>query len=81
MYVWEKWLCVRGRNGSHWLVVIYYVFRRLSPFFVHVQKGFPGFASGQSIFIHVVWVHSSSMSSLMSQSMYLFFCRKKFCIL
>ena len=44
-YVREKWLCVKMRKGSHGVVEIKLLcFRWLSPFFKHVQKGFPEFA-------------------------------------
>jgi hypothetical protein len=40
----EKRHCVGERKGSHEMVQIKLCFRRLSPFFKHVQKWFPGFA-------------------------------------
>ena len=44
-YVREKRPRVRARKGSHGMVEIQLLrFRRLSPFFKHMQKGFPGFA-------------------------------------
>ena len=44
-YVTEKRSHVGARKGNHGMVEIKLLrFRMLSPFFKHVQKGFPGFA-------------------------------------
>ena len=51
----------------------------MSPFFKHVQKGFPRFATGQSIFlIHVVWVHFQVSGFPDGSVHYLVFEKKKF---
>ena len=50
-YVREKRRCVGARKGSHGMVGIKLLcFRWLSPFFMGGQKGFPGFANGQTFF-------------------------------
>ena len=46
-HVRETWCCVGVRKGSHGMVEIKLLcFRWLSPFFKHMQKGFPEFAYG-----------------------------------
>ena len=58
-YAREKRHCVGERKESHGMVEIKLLcFRRLSPFFKHLQKLFPGFAEGQAIFsVHLIWIH------------------------